>query len=54
MKKQTFMNGSVKEAPEVLPKDDFLERLEKTTSVVDFYSHKETILKRLRRAQEND
>jgi len=51
MKKQAFSNGSLKEAPEALPKDDFIKRLEETTSVVDFYRKKQEIISRLRRAQ---
>lgn len=45
-------NGKVRDAPSKKHSDKFLKRLELTTSAVDFYNHKEEILKRLRGAQE--
>ncbi len=44
MKKQAFSNGIIKEPME----DRFVKILENTTSVVDFYKHKEKILEHLR------
>jgi len=46
MKKQVFSNGSVEEPTE----DLFIKTLVETTSVVDFYKHKEEIIKRLQEA----
>ena len=47
MKKQAFSNGGIKE-----PVDKFVEMLELTTSVVDFYKHKDKILEHLRGTRE--
>lgn len=52
MKKEAIQNGKVRDAPSKKHSNGFLKRLQETTSAVDFYNHKEEILKRLRGAQE--
>lgn len=48
MKKQVFDNGSIKVKPIKNTKEKFIEKLEKTKSVLDFYKQKEKIIEALR------
>ena len=52
MKKEAMSNGEVRDVPQKKLSKHFLEKLEATTSAVDFYNQKDEILKRLRGAQE--
>ncbi len=48
MKKQAFSNGSLKIQPIKNSREKFIEKLENTKSVLDFYKHKEKIIETLR------
>ncbi len=51
MKKQDFFNGSIKSKKIQkikTPVEKLVERLERTTSIVDFYAQKQKILELLR------
>ncbi len=48
MKKQAFDNGSIKIKPILNTNEKFVKKLENTKSVLDFYKHKEKIIKLLR------
>ena len=48
MKKQVFDNGSIKIKPIKNTNEKFVKKLENTKSVLDFYKHKEKIIKLLR------
>ncbi len=48
MKKQVFDNGSINIKPIKNKNEKFVEKLENTKSVLDFYKHKEKIIELLR------
>ena len=48
MKKQAFNNGTINIKPIPNADEKFVTKLENTKSVLDFYKHKEKIIKLLR------
>ena len=48
MKKQAFKNGSIKIQPVSNTKEKFVEKLERTNSLIDFYKQKQKIIELLR------